>query len=319
MKVYIFNPENDLALADGSTNYTAPASARQMRRDLYWLPKWWAADDDLVWDGQSPLHLQEGDEILPWGWSPALVYQLRQAGVPQSLLPGEAELAQIRQLSHRRTAVDALSLLREQGVAGDLLQGHSILCSSSQEVAEAMARWPETLLKAPWSGSGKGLRRSSTPDTVEWAANVIRKQGSIVVEEWLERYCDFALEFMLDGTGQVEYQGLSLFHTNEHGAYTGNWLAPEGEKFQWLMQYIPPQTLMEVRNWWTAYLGQFPYRGPVGIDMMLCRGGICPCVEINWRMTMGMVAQLLTRQGRRGKFTVQYIYGQYSAEIEAFG
>ena len=32
--VYIFNPEHDLALASGETNYMAPASARQMASEL---------------------------------------------------------------------------------------------------------------------------------------------------------------------------------------------------------------------------------------------------------------------------------------------
>ena len=53
--------------------------------------------------------------------------------------------------------------------------------------------------------------------------------------------------------------------------------------------------------------------------MMLCHEGICPCVEINWRMTMGMVGLFLTRQGRSGKLLIYYMYGHYVAEVEAFG
>ena len=60
------------------------------------------------------------------------------------------------------------------------------------------------------------------------------------------------------------------------------------------------------------------YDGPVGIDMMLCPGSLCPCIETNWRMTMGHVAQALTEQGHTGKLLVHYIYGQYCAEVEAF-
>ena len=56
----------------------------------------------------------------------------------------------------------------------------------------------------------------------------------------------------------------------------------------------------------------------MGIDMMLAHEGICPCIETNWRMTMGHVAQYLTEQGHRGKLLVHYIYGQYCAEVEAF-
>ena len=63
----------------------------------------------------------------------------------------------------------------------------------------------------------------------------------------------------------------------------------------------------------------YAYKGPVGIDMMLCQEGICPCVEINWRMTMGRVATMLNNQGKYGRLVLEYVYGHYSAEVEAFG
>ena len=140
----------------------------------------------------------------------------------------------------------------------------------------------------------------------------------MVVEKLLQKVADFALEFWCDGQGGVEYRGLSLFYTNEGGAYLGNWVAPEGEKLQWLMQYADPQMLVDIRHWWEAYLKKFQYRGPVGIDMMLCQDGICPCIEINWRMTMGYISTLLPAQGKYGRMVVEYIYGHYSAEVEAF-
>ena len=42
MKLHIFNPDADMALADGKENYIAPASARLMARDLALLPLWYA-------------------------------------------------------------------------------------------------------------------------------------------------------------------------------------------------------------------------------------------------------------------------------------
>ena len=176
----------------------------------------------------------------------------------------------------------------------------------------------DALLKSPWSSSGKGLMPAEATNAKRWCRRILQQQGSVVVEERLEKLADFALLFRLDGKGGVEYRGLSLFNTNAQGAYLGNWLAPEGEKLQWLMQYLPPQVLVDIRHWWESYLTQFAYRGPVGVDMMLTPGHVCPCIEINWRMTMGHVAQLLTEQGHRGKLLVQYIYGQYCAEVEAF-
>lgn len=318
MILHIFNPENDMALANGTPGYVAPESARQMRHDLRWLPKWWCADEDQVWDNESPLHLQEGDRIEPWGWSPALVHELKKAGVEDKFMPGSDEIKQIRALSHRQTAVKALEDMRADGLIGNALCGHSTLCHTEKEVVDALGQYPQCILKAPWSCSGKGVRNSEDVHIMEWARNIIRQQGSVVVEERLEKLSDFALLFSLNEKG-VEYQGLSLFNTDKNGAYMGNWLAPEAQKFQWLMQYVSPQDLIQIRKWWENYLLQFPYRGPVGVDMMLCSQGICPCVEINWRMTMGLVAEYLTRQGRTGKFKVEYIYGQYSADIEDFG
>lgn len=46
--LYIFNPEHDLALASGETNYMAPASARQMALELALLPMWYAGEEEMV-------------------------------------------------------------------------------------------------------------------------------------------------------------------------------------------------------------------------------------------------------------------------------
>lgn len=321
MKVYIFNPENDMALADGNPGYTPPAIIRQMRDELYWLPNWWAEDSDLVWDGEDKLQLKPGDEIIPWGWSPALIHQLRQAGVTDEFLPTDEEMERLRWLSHRQTAVEALAACKRDGLIGDVLMGESWLCRTGEEVREVVASANEKdsfLLKAPWSSSGRGLMPYGSPNAQRWIKNTLKAQGAVVVERKLQKVADFALEFWCDGQGGVDYRGLSLFYTNEAGAYLGNWVAPEGQKLQWLMQYADPQMLVDIRHWWEKYLKKFRYRGPVGVDMMLCQGGICPCIEINWRMTMGYISTLLPAQGKYGRMVVEYIYGHYSAEVEAF-
>jgi len=43
--MYLFNPENDLALANFSLNYTPPASAIRMAEELAVLPIWYAGAD----------------------------------------------------------------------------------------------------------------------------------------------------------------------------------------------------------------------------------------------------------------------------------
>ena len=46
--LYIFNPEHDLALASGETNYMPPASARRMASELALLPVWYAERGSAV-------------------------------------------------------------------------------------------------------------------------------------------------------------------------------------------------------------------------------------------------------------------------------
>ena len=338
MKLYIFNPENDMALADGKPGYTPPQQIQQMRRELWWLPQWWAEEEDIVWNGEDRLNLSDDTKILPWGWSAALCHQLKQAGVQESLLPSAKELEQLRQLSHRKTAVSLLQELRDELPLDGHLAGESVLCRTFEEVESAVSKYEEALLKAPWSSSGKGLKRIQTPSnfcppsgkeslalegevwrgSVGWIQRILKTQGSLVVERFQHKVTDFALEFWLDGKGGVEYRGLSLFYTNERGAYLGNWVAPEGQKLAWLAQYIPLQYLQDIRKWWEERLSRFDYSGPVGIDMMLAQEGICPCIEVNWRWTMGLISCLAAEQGRFGRLVVEFIYGHYSAEIEAF-
>ncbi len=65
--MYIFNPENDLALANFSPHFTAPLSALKMRSDLAMLPLWYAPDGALIiakGELNSKL-LSELKEVLP--------------------------------------------------------------------------------------------------------------------------------------------------------------------------------------------------------------------------------------------------------------
>lgn len=45
--MYLFNPENDLALANFSANYMPPASAVRMARELTLLPIWYAGSEKV--------------------------------------------------------------------------------------------------------------------------------------------------------------------------------------------------------------------------------------------------------------------------------
>lgn len=48
MRLHIFNPEHDIALAANLKRFTAPHAGRQMRADLGFLPALWADEGDFV-------------------------------------------------------------------------------------------------------------------------------------------------------------------------------------------------------------------------------------------------------------------------------
>ena len=291
MRLYIFNPENDMALANGSPGYTPPANIVAYRREHWDLPRLWASPEDMVWDGESSLaYLFESDkpvpEICPWGWSPALVHQLEMAGVPRGLMPDDAWLCQLRALSSRENTV---RLQQSLGIDASV-------CHTLQEVEQKEESWGRIVVKSPWSSSGKGLMQTDNPNWRGWVKRILRQQGAVVVERMLERQQDFAMEFWMDH-GDSFYLGMNIFNTDAHGHFIENLDMPEREMEQFISSMLrSPQELVAIRRWYMERLSGIAswYRGPVGVDMLVTvDGALYPCVEINWRMTMGMATQNL--------------------------
>ena len=218
----------------------------------------------------------------------------------------------IRELSHRRTAAQLLPLLQTEGTVGEATE-----CTTMEEVQALANKYGQSVLKAPWSSSGRGVRfvsceHSGTYGSHEptgslcdknvmgWLRNTLQRQGSVMVEPLYTKVKDFGMEFYSDGKGNVTYLGLSLFHTS-NGAYTGNVIATERAKCDALSRYIPTPLLYQTQERICQLLAPVfkdKYHGPFGIDMMVVKqltlNLLHPCVEINLRRTMGHVALALT-------------------------
>lgn len=326
MTLHVFNPEHDLALAADLSNFTAPHAGRQLRADLGFLPALWAKSDDVVLvenaddaerrfrrlvrkpfgrfvektqTAQLPI-----TDVDVWGWDKAVRASLLRQGVKAELLPTEAAIAAIRDLSHRRYASIILEQLQGDGIIGKAMMADQL--TTLQAYLDDKGR---IVVKAPWSSSGRGVRFVEdrlSPADEGWVKNIIARQGSIMMEPYYDKVKDFGMEFVSDGKGHVDYLGLSLFHTS-NGAYTGNILASEEEKIEMISRYIPEDLLESVRVkivMLTGALFNQKYKGPFGVDMMIVgrddRKGFLlhPCVEINLRRTMGHVALSLTSQTR---------------------
>lgn len=357
LRLHIFNPEHDIALAHGCPLFTSPWAGRQLRADLGFLPALWAGEESVVWTDQPQEAWQavrrlgldvpprlfvdtpslrrlsgQVQAVDPWGWDAALCHQLQRLGVNPRILPTAEELEEVRVLSHRRTAKELLDSIQQTSLTdntiGDSIKekeeviettskavelrgeaieltGEAIEVKDEAALLQQLARWPEAVLKAPWSSSGRGVRMVSTPvhsSVLQWALGVMRRQGSLMVEPLYHKVADFGMEFSANAEG-FTYLGLSLFDTSGT-AYTGNVLATEEEKRTKLARYLSPTQIDSLRQLVLNCLEAISPRfrlGPFGIDMMIVRTEdgktrVHPCVEINFRRTMGHVAIALQQR-----------------------
>ena len=178
----------------------------------------------------------------------------------------------------------------------------------------------------PWSGSGKGIYRviDSTGDNhvPRWIEGALKRQGSLLCEVGLDRVQDFAIECECRD-GITRLTGYSVFDSDFHSQFGTGRVAPMEELHQQLLQQYP--ALDPVVNEVIKALDNIiapHYNGPLGVDMMLYRDengtiALNPCVEVNLRMTMGMVtAAMGSRHGLRGNFTILANESGYDVKLQ---
>lgn len=348
LRLFLFNPENDLALASGVENYTPPPAARKIRQDLQLLPIWLAEKGDSVFvnsntqSGQHYLNELEQrnflsgvglwhpglsvtfDSIYPWGWSPALTKELKTMGINAVV-----NVKKLRELSHRRTSIHILSWLSQHNP--ELFNG--VLpkeCTMWKEVLQQTAHYGDCMLKVPWSGSGRGVVRTNGQNGVEdWCRGVIKRQGSVICEPFLQERLSFAMEFHSDGESVV-FQGISIFKNNGQYSFDHAIVASQLQIMEYIEGLKPgwhklfPRLKLALEQCLAELLAGC-YVGYLGVDMMLyCDYGekelkLMPCVELNLRTTMGIIAVRLARlldKGRVGRMEV--VYHRTPADRAAF-
>lgn len=337
MRLHLFNPDTDMALADGRANYLPPSSAHQMALDLAILPMWYAMSGDgiLAASAYNDVFFQqmkvlfnkdiflvtepevcEYDNItpIPWGWNASVRRYLYQKGVPLIALPSDDELKRWRMMASRERIAECLAeLLHMPSCCGESVNLYNL-----KDCQNYVDNHGHAVLKAPWSGSGRGLlwcERGYTQTVAGWCSNVLCRQGCVVAAPVYDKVEDFAMEFQSDGHGNIRFVGYSLFQTNARGAYRGNILLSNSDFEKWMAQYISVKTLLQIRVAVQNVLAKLctSYIGFLGVDMMVCRAEkflVHPCVEINLRMNMGIIACQLYKNllapATTGRFYIEY-------------
>lgn len=357
MHLLLFNPDHDLALAHGRTHYVPPASAVQFARDAAAIMAWLSPGAAVLtpydqppadfadvmhrlgvgchWITEKELPSVGVGEVLPWGWNYNLRERQKKMEIAAEVLPTDTELAEIQRLSHRRTAAEAMKFLRERVARPDLLPLPAQELHNLEEADAFLAHHGKAMFKMPWSGSGRGLRRveqSMSPHQRGWIRQSILKSGCIMAEPFASVVQDFAMEFYCNG--KVSFEGFSLFKTH-NGVYLGNTLMSDDAIENHLSQWIDIQLLHEYRDGLLQFIQKEVapyYRGCVGVDMFVYQKDgdffVNPAVELNLRMTMGLLANRFCRNhlaaGATGTMSLEYratageLYAEYLALNEKF-
>lgn len=311
---HLFNPENDLALGIGCHNYTPPPHAAALHHAGALLPMWLANPEDRILAPESlsehagKLRAEFGlngeigfdhsvSKLTPWGWSLDAKRQFVTAGATsdsnkQLILPTDDEIERMRQLSHRRTSIEILRAL-------DYPLQIPVEATDADTVVRMEAETPGCFIKSPWSCSGRGVFNAMTLDEGtlrKRVEGIINRQGSVMVEHGLNKTMDFAALFFSDGN-YVKFCGLSMFQALNRGMYAGNIVASQPEIRRLLSNHLDldalDRLLVNLEAVLTAIAAPY-YHGWMGVDMMTHihngKESIMPCVELNLRMTMGVVA-----------------------------
>ena len=345
-QLYIFNPWHDMALANFTPYYKVSAEIMRMSNDLSFLPVWYAPDDALIKIADISVagtfcsqvscfkkisterfvsEFLSCEKVVPWGWSPALVHMLSVGGADTSFLPDSASLDKIRHLSSRQRCVEVLAQLSSV----DGVCGKTFCCNKPEEFRMRLEANGSLILKAPWSGSGRGLyrvcRQSWNANVEGWISRILRTQGCVMAEPIYNKVCDFAMEFYSSPEGTVSFAGYSLFETDDFGNYKQNILMSDARIKKRLLSYgILNETLDSVRGRLLDIFSKMiagNYTGYFGVDMMICDQNdnflLHPCVEINMRMNMGVVSRIIFDRyfcpSSHGKFVIEH----YNSDDEA--
>jgi len=317
---HIFNPTCEMEVANGTLSYTPPAHILKFVQDLEMLPHIYASERDCVLLQQMPDHvftdrlqaagfelpsfrLMDGVEHLsadfapsPWGWSPAVAHRLKALGArwDEGLKP----------YFSREFALKVIHQLSERNLPRIIQPSHfAHYVTSLGEVEQLLAQWGKVVLKAPYSSSGRGLQmlraNHLNVNIVNKTRSLIAQQGGLMLEPLLDNIYDFAYEFKVQN-GEVFFVGFSSFMTNDKGQYLGHQVPfdvhnlPEEAYHLWDIGVINAaldELLIVLQN---SGLPTY-FEGYLGVDAMIFRDAeqsvrLQPCVEINLRYTMGIVA-----------------------------
>ena len=247
------------------------------------------------------------NRLLPWGWSPAVHKILEpfktNCSAEFKLSPVFNWKSNYREMYSKNLARHVLTQIIEKLQSPFLVDRNNIpvICKNKTDFEAAMARWGNVMVKAPWSSSGRGLQRITKTPVHEkvWAKvfGIVKEQGYAITEPYYEKVLDFAFQFEIY-QGKVKFLGNSNFITDEKGQYQGNYLNGYGkntlEETIGFVNKMQDLVLAELIQFLEKSIIANNYEGNFGVDLMVVNQDgklkLHPCLEINLRQNMGLLA-----------------------------
>lgn len=324
-RLLLFNCSHEMALAANVKQYFPPKNILQMEADLCLLPLWWAEDGDAVvvddvaeaqaflreqrnvfpdvtfttWaEGYDALRKRTGRDFIPapWGWNKAVAERFRRYGVPSELIPDEDALAELRRLASREFVCGESFASLYDSSSHIVPHVPEFACSLDFPMPEGADR---LIFKSPWSSSGRGVFVADVPLEESAKARLkgfLNTQGGFLVDRFYDKMMDFALEFDVDAGGVAHFLGFSVFETAEGGRYGGNVVAGQEDlrkMIETVAGFSVSSLVDSVKNSLERSLDG-RYKGIAGVDMLIVidegEVKIHPCIEVNLRMNMGVLA-----------------------------
>lgn len=292
-RILLFNPSHEMALAANATQYTPPKLIRQMETDLCRLPLLWAEEGDSVLTTEGSV--DSNAVPAPWGWNKSVRNRFLRLGVNAALMPSEQKLDTWRTYASRAWAADYCNVLYRH-LHNGLVPNHVCFLHSQTDYEAWLSKYGSVpfIVKAEYSSSGRGNRVfNSQLSTFNF--------HPISIDTFYGKLLDFAMEYEVNRQ-EVRYLGLSVFETTHEGRYAFNYLCSQQQLRKMIVCHLPDVSVIDklvdihCQLLSERLLGQ--YEGIVGIDMMVVQGGLVhPCVEINLRMNMGVVAMKIFERG----------------------
>ena len=204
-----------------------------------------------------------------------------------------------------------------------------VVCNSLAQIYSQIECNGKAVVKSPWSSSGRGLLLFPNQDTKkkndEVLSGMIKQQGFVTVEPWLEKVMDLSYQFF-SAAGKINYKGRTFFETDAKGRYVKNVLTDNvdiQDDIRLFLQMNNSKVVDILLNLLSHSDYTRRYEGWIGVDAIIYRSAdgalkFHPMVEINGRFTMGAIALKIREYLASGSNGFMQIYYSKTVNFKLF-